>query len=302
MTKKNKQVVIKRYVVQRNELLYGNTTVFNVTDLKIFKLIISKVNSKNILFDEFYEISNEELKELNINEKHLYQTTLNSLKKLANVYMKIEPDQETIKEVGLIQNNFKFKKYSNKFYISFHQDMKDYLLDIQEKYTRYPLEDIKDLKLKHSIKFYEYLKSISFDEIKISIEKLKQRLDIPVTSYEKFAMFKKKVIEPVLQEINQKTQLNISYEPIKDGRKIIQLKIFINKKMNNFVEIEKKPLNMFQKYLNKTFIHQEIKHQIININEKNYYAEVKNLENGDIGKINSQNNDELLEKLKQIVD
>ncbi|MFA9373324.1 MAG: RepB family plasmid replication initiator protein, partial [Poseidonibacter sp.] len=123
MKPKTKINIAKKYVVQRNELLYGTTTVFNLNDLKIFKLIISKVNSKDPRFNEYYNITNEELKELNINHKHLYKTTLTTLKKLANVYMTIdtvENGQAIVKEVGLIQNNFKFRKYSNQFSISFH--------------------------------------------------------------------------------------------------------------------------------------------------------------------------------------
>lgn len=301
---RNKNVLAKRYVVQRNELLYGRTTVFNVTDLKIFKLIISKVNSKNLLFDDLYEISNEELKELNINEKHLYQTTLASLKKLANVYMTIENEKDTIKEVGLIQNNFVFKKYSNKFYISFHQDMKDYLLDIQEKYTKYPLADIKDLKLKHSIKFYEYIKSLSFDEVEISIEKLKKRLDIPDSSYEKYSILKMKVIDPVIDEINEKTSLTVSYEPVKDGRKISKLKFFINKKINIVIEKEEvkdETVETLNGYINKEFVYDGIEYKILKIDFAGNFAEIVSLGSNDIGKLKAENRESLLEKLEIMI-
>lgn len=299
----------KKYVVQRNELLYGKTTVFNVTDLKIFKLIISKVNSKNILFDDFYEIASEELKALNINEKHLYSITLDSLKKLANVYMKIDTNDlegnGVIKEVGLIQNNFTFKKYSNKFYIAFHQDMKDYLLDIQEKYTRYPLADISSLKLKHSLKLYEYLKSISFEEIIISIEKLKKRLDISLNSYEKYAMFKIKVLDPVMQEINERTSLNVQYEPIREGKKIVKIKFKILKivpKKQNLIELEEpKYEDKFQKYLNQKFSHNDDSYQIIEIDKNLNIARVKNVDTGEIGKISAKNEIELIDKIEYMM-
>jgi len=304
---KNKTLA-KKYVVQRNELLYGTTTVFNVNDLKLFKLIISKVNSQNILFDEFYEITSNELKELNINPKHLYNTVLTSLKKLANVYMKIESEKkDEIKEVGLIQNNFTFKKYSSKFYISFHQDMKDYLLDIQEKYTRYPLEDILNLKLKHSLKLYEYLKSISFNELIISLEKLKKRIDIPNESYDKYGIFKQKVLEPVLKEINEKTSINVKYEPIKDGRKVVKIKFTIERKKiqkNNLIEIiTTKETNQdnYTKYRNQKFNYNGEPFQIIEINKNENIATLKNINSDEIGKVNGKNEQDLIDKLEILI-
>jgi plasmid replication initiation protein len=309
MNHNKKNTLTKRYVVQRNELLHGKTTVFNITDLKIFKLIISKVNSKNILFDDFYEITSDELKALNINPKHLYNLTLTSLKKLANVYMKIDMQDnkgnEIIKEIGLIQNNFTFKKYSNKFYISFHQDMKDYLLDIQEKYTRYPLADISNLKLKHSLKFYEYLKSISFNEIVISIEKLKKRLDIDINSYKNYGMFKKKVIEPVIHEINDNTSLNISYEPIKDGRKVTKLKLMIQR--DNLIQIKSLPkaqkkYDEFNKYLNVKFIYNDEEFIITEIDKNQYKAQVKNINTDEIGIVTGIDKNELKNKLKALIE
>lgn len=311
LEKEKKEVLNKKYVVQRNELLYGKTTVFNVTDLKIFKLIISKVNSKSLLFDDFYEISSEELKALKINEKHLYSITLDSLKKLANVYMKLDFNDDisggTIREIGLIQNNFTFKKYSNKFYVSFHQDMKDYLLDIQEKYTKYPLSDISDLKLKHSLKFYEYIKSLSFEEVEISIDKLKKRLDLGLDSYEKYAMFKIKVLDPVVNEINTKTSINIEYEPVKDGRKIEKIKFFISKtqklkKHSDIIELETITyIDKFSKYMNQKFLHNDEEYQIIEIDKNLNIARVKNLENGTIGKISAKNDIELIDKLEHMI-
>lgn len=79
-----------RKVVQLNEFIKGDVSAFTVNDLKIFKLIISKVDSQETLFKDFYEINTDEIKALNINEKHLYKETRKSLKRLANIYVTFE--------------------------------------------------------------------------------------------------------------------------------------------------------------------------------------------------------------------
>lgn len=305
MTDKNKKYISKRYVVQRNELLYGKTNIFTVTDLKIFKLVISKVNSTNLLFEDFYEITTDELKEININEKHLYDTTVSSLKKLANVYMTINETNakgdEIIKEVGLIQNNFEHQRYSGKFIISFHKDMKNYLLDIQQNYTKYPLVDISDLKLKHSLKFYEYMKSISFDSVVIGIDKLKHRLDIPINAYTEFGSFKRSVLVPVLEEINGKTSLSVEFEPVRDGRKITKIKfMIIKRKIEPEISSTKliKKDDKFAQYLNRKFLYEGEEFQIISINKTNFEAKVENLETAEIGTVEGLNEENLIEKLE----
>lgn len=315
MGKVTKKPLAKRYVIQRNELLYGKTNVFSVTDLKIFKLVISKVNSQNLLFDDIYEISTDELKAINVNEKHLYETTVKSLKKLANVYMTINETNakgdEVTKEVGLIQNTFEHQKYSGKFIITFHKDMKDYLLDIQQNYTKYPLVDISDLKLKHSLKFYEYLKSISFDSVEISIGKLKDRLDIARDQYTEFGSFKRSVLTPVLKEINEKTSVSVEYEPIKEARKVVKIKLKIKKakvQEDPIMKPKESPIKFkkkkdkFTKYENVKFLYDGEEYQVISIDRNTFEAKVKNLESDEIGSIEGEKESDLIEKLDFIID
>lgn len=298
-----KKHLAKKYVVQRNDLIYGKTNVFTVTDLKIFKLIISKVNSKSLLFDDFYEITKDELKAININQKHLYTTTKDSLKKLASVYVKIETD-DMVREVGLIKNDFKMPKYSDKIYISFNDDMKEYLLDIQQNYTKYAIEEISDLKLKHSLKLYEYLKSISFETVEIRIEKLKERLDIESSSYAEFGSFKRSVLVPVLEEINHKTKLQVKFEPIKEGRKIEKLKFFIRREENKtpapFIQMKQKE-DKFTPYIGKQFNYQNEEFKIIRIDKNSIMAEVENILTNEIGTLSAASEYELLDQLDLLI-
>ena len=63
-----KKLLKNRKVVQLNKFIKGDVSAFSVNDLKIFKLIISKVDSKESLFRDFYEITTDEIKALNIND------------------------------------------------------------------------------------------------------------------------------------------------------------------------------------------------------------------------------------------
>lgn len=192
-----------RVVVQKNDFLRGNTKYFTINDLKFLKLLISKIHlqdRKRNLFSEYYEVSADEIKHLNINEKHLRKEVIRILTKLASIYVTIDsPEGERI--VGLIKNDFFFPKFQKKVRVSFNQDMEQYLL-VSNSYTKYLLSDIIDFKYKHTLKLYEYMKSIDLTIIKIEYTKLRSILEL-TELYTRDTDFKKVIINSI-KEINTK--------------------------------------------------------------------------------------------------
>lgn len=214
-----KKLLKNRKVVQLNKFIKGDVSAFSVNDLKIFKLIISKVDSKESLFKDFYEITTDEIKALNINEKHLYSETRKTLRRLANIYITFD-EGESIREVGLIRNDFKFEKYTKKVLINFNKDMDEYLINLKKNFFMYDLIDIVNFKFKHTIKFYEYIKSQSLNVIKLKIETIKSILDLK-NKYSRYTNFRTDVLEVILEEINESSNtLYISYTEERVGPKV----------------------------------------------------------------------------------
>lgn len=205
MRNKKSNILKGKLVVQKNELIRGNTSLFSLTDLKIFRLLMSKISKENRdgrLFNNFYEIDTSEMKELNISEKHFRNEVTKSLKNLANTYVRIEQG-DSDREVGLIRNDFKFPKYSKKILISFNDDMEEYLLDASKNYTKYLLSDIVNFKFKHTLKLYEYIKSISLNTPKLKTSTLRKTLEL-IDSYTRASDFRK-VVRKSVQEINDQS-------------------------------------------------------------------------------------------------
>lgn len=219
IAEEQKRLFKNRKVVQLNKFIKGDVSPFTVNDLKIFKLIISKVDSKDSLFQDFYEITTDEIRHLNINEKHLYSETKKSLKRLANIYITFE-ENDSFREVGLIRNDFRFDKYSKKILINFNDDMGEYLINLKKNFFMYDLIDIVNFKFKHTIKFYEYIKSQSLNVIKLKIETIKGILDLK-NKYSRYTNFRTDVLEVILEEINESSNtLYISYTEERVGAKV----------------------------------------------------------------------------------
>ena len=58
-----------------------------------------------------------------------------------------------------------------------------------------------------------------------------------VKTYENFAAFKRRILEPAMKEINEYTDLHLTYEPITKGRKVVKIKFHIAQKapLNRFI-------------------------------------------------------------------
>lgn len=254
-----KNLFKNRKVVQLNKFIQGDVTAFTVNDLKIFKLIISKVDSKDTLFQDFYEITTDEIKHLNINEKHLYSETKKSLKRLANIYLTFDEDN-SIREVGLIRNDFKFEKFSKKILVNFNDDMSEYLINLKKNFFMYDLIDIVNFKYKHTLKLYEYFKSNSLNVMKLKIEKIKEILDLQ-NKYNRYTNFKKDVIEVIVDEINTcSNSLFLKFTEEKKGAKVVYIIFHITRintdkllegklsEKNTYTYLENKECKYLDKY------------------------------------------------------
>lgn len=244
----------KSLVVQRNELIKGIYKNFNTVDIKMFKLIVSKVYSRDLMFNDFYVLNNREIKEkLGVNDNNISVIIRNSLEKIQSLLIRIYDDESGFKNISCFES-VEYKRNEGKYVIVFSNSMVKYLLDIKEKFTDYYLENILNLK-KCEIKLYENLKMLSFSEVEYKIDSLIELMELK-SSYKEFYNFKK-LFEESVKNINENSDIKIiDYFYIKDSRKYNKVKFFIErKKKKDLSDIEKLMLFRDERimYSNKEF-------------------------------------------------
>ncbi len=116
--------------------------------------------------------------------------------------------------------------------IRIDEDLAPYLFNLKVKFTQYQLYNVLAMKSAFSVRIYELVKSYAYQKCKIfEINELKRLLMVDnVKSYNNFKDFRRKVLEIAQKEINRLTDLNISYEPITKGRKVVKIKFIIQHK------------------------------------------------------------------------
>lgn len=116
--------------------------------------------------------------------------------------------------------------------IKLDEDLVPYLFELGQKFTQYQLYNILAMKSAFSVRIYELMKSYAFQKSKtFDIDELKSLLMVEdVKSYHNFKDFRRFVLEIAEREINELTDLNISFEPITQGRKVVKVKFRVDEK------------------------------------------------------------------------
>ncbi len=139
------------------------------------------------------------------------------------------------------------KYEQGEFKITYNADLKDYIINIKNKFTNLNLDIMMQFNSVYSFRLYELLKSYAFktDTITFGLAELKIALGIvnanldsvksvlnrselpdyekavaksPEKRYESYGEFNRSVLQVAVKEINETTDINVKYEPIKKGR------------------------------------------------------------------------------------
>ena len=112
--------------------------------------------------------------------------------------------------------------------------------DASNPFTKYKKENVLLLKGEYSIDLYHIAKKYEgMSTFQITLEDYKLELGLP-KSYNRINNLKARALEPAIKEINEKTDINITYENIKRGRTVIGLKFTVKPKAKLIKTLEAK--------------------------------------------------------------
>lgn len=216
-----------RLVVKDNELIQKCSYNLTVNQYKVIAYVISKIKPTDTEF-KWIEIDVSDYCEMcGIDRNHFYTELKDMIDNLDNKTFWVETYEKVFKfrwfsEVEVIKGGGKIRVLLN-------SNLNKYLLNLQRKFTYYELINILVLKSMYAIRLYELFKSYEFQHsVTFETEELKRLLD--ATNYKNFYNFKVRCLEVAVNEINKFTDLNISYEFEKKGKKVIAIKFKIIRK------------------------------------------------------------------------
>jgi plasmid replication initiation protein len=200
--------------------------------IKFLSTIIANIKRGDNL-DEEYVLQVKDFKELTGQKtKRIYELIEEALEDLLKNPLKIPLNEEQTK---FLMCNWVSSAIYDAGQVSFLVDkrLRPLLLEIKEKFLKYRLENILNLRSGYSIRMYEILKDWlelnnrygNKAEKIVSLAEFREILEIP-RSY-KYGMLKQRILNKAKTELEKHTDILFEYEEIKTGRKVTHLKFII---------------------------------------------------------------------------
>lgn len=105
--------------------------------------------------------------------------------------------------------------------IVFTPEVVKYITRLELEFTSYALEKVGNMTSSYAVRIYEMLVQYrATGNHKLNLQKLRHRLQIEQDEYKLTANFIRKVIDVAVKQINEHSDLTVSYKPIKTGRAI----------------------------------------------------------------------------------
>ena len=214
-------------VVKDNDLIRKARFNLTLNQQKLIAYVISliKPTDKELMM---YELSVADFCELcGIDKTYFYTEFKEILLELDKKSFFVETDEKAFNFRWF--SEFEYLKGKGKIRLQLNSNIKRYLIELSESFTQYELYNILALKGKYSIRLYEWFKSYSFMRRKdIDLDSLKKVLE--AENYVNFKDFRTRVLTKAIEEINEFTDLVVSYELLKEGRKVVGIEFYISKK------------------------------------------------------------------------
>ncbi len=190
--------------------------------------------------------------------KEIYDIANRLRKKDINIY-----DQESHSFINLGWLS------SSKYFIGegivelrFDPNLKPYLLNLKKKFVKYKPEVIKQINSGYSIRIYELLKQYEKIGKRIfDIDELRAILGISQSEYKRYFDFKKRVLDPAKQDLNNYADIEINFTEIRNGKKVNYIEFHIISNINDkdgIKDIEAKQVISIRDVKQVTLVHIEL--------------------------------------------
>lgn len=137
-------------------------------------------------------------------------------------------------------------------FLEFHPALKPYLLQLKGQFTQIGFADLLGLDSVYSIRIFELLLQYALIGGRTTtINELRTWCAIQKDEYRLYAHLKSRVIDRAKTEINAKTNYEVDYKEIKEGRKVTAIEWTIGKK-THFEKMQLEKLAIITKELRST--------------------------------------------------
>ena len=231
-------------VVQANEIIRAEQDDLTLLEAKLLRFAIIQILQNDTDFKTFSIEITKLAKFLKMPKGNIYREVMKLSKSLVkkSITLQSEGKEKEKPNYVVFQWVSECRYKDGIITIRLHDNLKPYLLGLNELFTSYQYAELLELPTYYAIRLFELLASyqnIQFrnykssdniipraeNEVAFTIEQLRKYFQCE-NKYEKQANFIKRVIDKSVEAINEKTILRVSYRPITAERGFITHLVF----------------------------------------------------------------------------
>ena len=175
-------------------------------------------------------------------DERRYENIRGDLRGLMSKVLSIQKD-ENIEILLHFVSVAKLNKETMKIEMQVHGELRPYYLDLKRHFTRYELTQVMGFRGTYTLRFYEWLKGEEYKKnkagwwyVRIELTELRRRLDLdarkgqPRSKMPRWPDFRRWILVPSIDELNDKTSWSVSWEAVKWSRHVGEVKFHIGPK------------------------------------------------------------------------
>ena len=241
---------MKNGLVVKDNALINASYNLELTEQRLIMLAIinARESGQGITADSKLEIhASDYAKLFNVSIDASYKALREAVNNLFNRQFSYTAEYKRTGKTGVVRSRW----VSRIFYvddlalleITFAPDVVPLVTRLEEHFTSYQAKQVAHLTSKYATRLYELL--IAWREVgkvpQIEIGEFRNRLGLLDDEYTAMHNFKKRVLEPSIQQINEHTDITVAYEQHKKGRLISGFSFRLKQKQQPKIEKQVDP-------------------------------------------------------------
>ncbi|MEG2922000.1 MAG: replication initiation protein RepM [Acinetobacter sp.] len=240
---------MKNGLVVKDNALMNASYNLEVTEQRLILLAIinARETGAGITSDSKLEIhASDYSKQFNVTNEAAYKALKNAVNNLFERQFSFQ--EETKKGVGTVRSRWvsriKYIDDSAILEITFAPDVVPLITRLEQHFTSYQITQVTQLTGKYAIRLYELL--IAWREVgkvpQLELSEFRKKLGVEDDEYKAMNHFKSRVLEPSIKQINEHTDITVTYEQHKKGRTITGFSFkFKQKQQSKPIESKRDP-------------------------------------------------------------
>jgi plasmid replication initiation protein len=241
---------MKNSLIVKDNALINASYNLELTEQRLIMLAIinARESGHGITADSKLEIhASDYAKLFNVSADASYKALREAVNNLFNRQFSYLAEYKRTGKVGIVRSRW----VSRIFYvddlalleITFAPDVVPLITRLEEHFTKYEAKQVAHLTSKYATRLYELL--IAWREVgkvpQLELSEFRNRLGLLDNEYIAMSDFKKRVLEPSIKQINEHTDITVTYEQHKKGRIISGFSFKFKQKKQPQIEAKRDP-------------------------------------------------------------